>query len=82
MKKQSESSQMRDHLFKQMERLNDPTANLDVEVKRSTALAKVATCIVNSHKQEVDFLRIANGRNGKQAPLKAIGPGKKTVVNG
>jgi hypothetical protein len=84
MSNKNEAAQLRDHLFKQLEKLSDPQANLEVELKRADAIAKVGTVIVNSHKQEVDYMKL-HLRNGgtKKAPLKAIGAGhKKQLANG
>lgn len=62
MSQKSEAKQLRDHLFRQMEKLSDPTADLEKEVKRADALAKMGTVIVNSHKQEVDMMKLYGGR--------------------
>ena len=58
-RKNSEAMQLRELLFDQMQRLNDPKNDLEVELKRASAIAKVGTVIVNSHKQEVDMMKAA-----------------------
>ena len=64
-------------MFQQMERLNSSDLDLEKELKRAEAMAKVGTVIVNSHKQEVDMMKVMafGGRNGKQKPAKQIGNG-------
>lgn len=72
---ETEAQQLRGLLFKQMERLSDPALDLEKELKKADALAKVGTVIVNSHKQQVDYLKILNG-NSKNPKSKQIGNGK------
>jgi len=66
-----------------MERLNDPKANLEQELQRATALAKVGTVIVNSAKQEIEMMKMINaskpkGKAAKQIEMKPI----KKAANG
>jgi hypothetical protein len=72
MNDKNTAGQLRDHLFKQMERLNDPNADLNKELNRATALAKVGTVIVNSAKQELDMMRLAHSMKPKQPAAKQI----------
>jgi hypothetical protein len=77
MKESGTAKKLRDHLFEQMERLNDPKANLETELARATALAKVGTVIVNSAKQEIEMMKLANamkpkGKGAKQIELKPL----------
>lgn len=70
----NEAQKLRDLMFDQMARLSDPTANLELELKRASAIAKVGTVIVNSHKQEVELLKVAgrkpgDGGGGKMIPI-------------
>lgn len=58
MKQENNAAKLRDALFVQIERLNDPNANLEKEMQRATALAKVGTVIVNSAKQEIEMVKI------------------------
>jgi hypothetical protein len=69
MAKKTEASELRDLMFQQMNRLNDPNVNLEKELQRAEAMAKVGTVIVNSHKQEVDMMKVMafGNRKGKQA---------------
>lgn len=46
---------LRDHLFEQLERL-ESAENLDQEIRRAQAMAKVAVQIVNSVKVQLDFI--------------------------
>ena len=57
-----EIGDLRNQMFKQLERLQDPDCNLEMEIKRSTALVNVGNVIVNSAKAEVDFLRVTKGK--------------------
>jgi hypothetical protein len=83
MSSKNEALELRTHLFKQMDRLSDPTCNLELELKRADALAKVGTVIVNSHKQEVDLLKLSNRPVGKAKTvgLKSV-KGTKQISNG
>lgn len=66
---------LRDHLFSQIERLNDPTLDLSKELEKAKALASIGNVIVNSVKIEIDFHRVTSGKkSGKD--IKAIGNGK------
>lgn len=71
MHNKNEAAELRTHLFNQMSRLSDPSVDLDKEIKRAEAISKVATVIVNSHKQEVDMVKAAafgKNINGKKNP--------------
>lgn len=60
-------SDLNDHLFEQIERLNDPElkgAKLLEEISRSKAMAGLATPIVSSAKVYVDALKLIKGRDG------------------
>ncbi len=59
MENNSEAAELRGHLFQQLQKLSDPASDLDKEIKRAEAISKVATVIVNSHKQEVDMVKAA-----------------------
>jgi hypothetical protein len=77
MSDKNSAAKLRDHLFNQMERLNDPKANLEVELQRATALAKVGTVIVNSAKQEIEMMKMVNatkprGKEAKQIEMKPV----------
>lgn len=73
MHNKDEAAELRTHLFNQMVRLSDPAVNLEQEIKRAEAISKVATVIVNSHKQEVDMVKAAafgnHAKNGNQKKL-------------
>lgn len=58
---------LNDHLFEQIERLNDPElkgAELSEEINRSKAMAQLAAPIVSSAKVYVDALKLIKGRDG------------------
>lgn len=65
---------LRDHLFKQIEKLNDPTADLDKELEKAKAMASIGNVIVNSVKIEIDFMRVTGGKKGEQP--KELGNGE------
>ncbi len=46
-----------DMLFEQMKRLNDTSANLEVETKRANAMVSVGNVIVNAAKVEVEHVK-------------------------
>lgn len=50
---------LRVHLFKQLDQLNDISKPADIQ--RARAVSEVAQTIINSLKVEVDFLAIVNG---------------------
>lgn len=66
---------LNDHLFEQIERLNDPTLtgeDLKQEISRAKAMAGLATPIVNSAKTFVDALKLAGRGDVTQKALKGI----------
>lgn len=54
----SQMNDMRDMLFKQMQRLSDPSNNLEKEVMRSEAMVNVAGSLIDSAKVEVAFMNV------------------------
>lgn len=56
---------LNDHLFEQLERLNDNSLNketMEIEAKRAKAMTGIATQIVNSHKVTLEAMKlIASG---------------------
>jgi hypothetical protein len=66
-------SELRTAMFDQIARLNDPTLDLEKELKRANAITSVGTVIVNSVKVEIDFMRVK-----KQTTT----PGPKQLKNG
>ena len=79
MSDKNSAAQLREQLFDQMARLNDPKANLEQELQRATAMAKVGTVIVNSAKQEIEMMKLVNASKpkGKGAKQIAMRPVKK-----
>lgn len=63
-KKNNTTADLRNHLFEQIARLNDPQADLQLELEKAKALASIGTVIVNSVKIETDFLRVTGGKMG------------------
>jgi hypothetical protein len=61
---------VQDLMFQQMQKLADPTIDLDKEIKRSQALSAAGTVIINSCKVQIDAVRI------DIAQKKASGEGK------
>lgn len=58
---------LNDHLFEQIERLNDHSLtgeDLKQEINRAKAMANLATPIVNSAKTYVDALKLVGKGNG------------------
>jgi hypothetical protein len=53
-------SDLRDHLFAQLERLDDDQISaeqLQVELNKAKAVAQIGSVIINSAKLEVDYLK-------------------------
>ena len=75
MTNKNTTKDLRDHLFKQIERLNDPTLDLDKELEKAKALASIGNVIVNSVKIEIDFARVAGGKKGSKE-IKELGDGE------
>lgn len=60
---------LRNHLFTQLERLNDDEEmkdqkKLEQEIERAKAIADIGQVLVNSAKVEVDFIRATDMNNG------------------
>lgn len=74
-KKSKTTQDLRDALFSQIDRLNDPNLDLGKELEKAKALASIGNVIVNSVKIEIDFQRVAGGGKGKKKDIKALGNG-------
>jgi hypothetical protein len=48
---------LRTYMYNQIDKLNDPSADLDKELKKANALTNIGTTIINSIKAETDFRR-------------------------
>ena len=62
MSTKNKISDLRNHLFEQLERLNDESLDkegLEKEIWRSEAMTNVAGKIIESAKVEVDFIRVS-----------------------
>lgn len=55
--KKGTTQELRDHLYNQIAKLNDPAADLDKELKKANALTSIGPVIINSIKAETDFRR-------------------------
>jgi hypothetical protein len=71
--KKNTTVDLRNHLFNQIERLNDPSLDLGKELEKAKALASIGNVIVNSVKIELDFMRVTGNKKGA---------GKKKLGNG
>lgn len=60
-------------LFTQMRNLSDPEKNLDVEMKRASAMADVAKVIVESGKLQVAAIRATGKPTSKNPKLLSNG---------
>lgn len=58
-KSENNVSALQNMMFKQMERLSDPEADLDKEIKRGQALSSAGTVIINAAKVQIDARRVA-----------------------
>lgn len=52
---------LRNHLFEQLERLNDPDCNIEKETQRATVMVQVAASIIETGRVEVEFLKVTTG---------------------
>lgn len=62
---QNKIADLNNHLFAQLERLNDedtPAAEMELEIKKAAAVSKVASQIINANKLVLDAAKlIGNG---------------------
>lgn len=81
-----QTAELRKVMFDQIRRLNDPSLDLEKELKRANAITSVGNVIVNSVKVELDFVRVTRQVGGKNAlkELEDEKPSKKSklIVNG
>jgi hypothetical protein len=73
---------LRNHLFMQLERLNDEEKMKNPiirarELETAKAIAEIGTVIVNTAKVEVDFLHKVGGKGTDFLPGKALPEGEK-----
>lgn len=77
MGKRNTLADLKNHLFEQIERLNDDDLvgdKLNQEIERSKAMSQVATQIINSAKATIDAVRlVAQGHVEKEDVSKLIG---------
>ncbi len=67
---------LRNHLFEQLERLNDDELKgeeLKKELQRAKAISQIGSVIVNSAKVEVDYIKLIGGRDTTTDFLKKTG---------
>lgn len=61
---------LNDHLFAQIEKLTDPkTKDLDLEIARADALAKLADQVVKTHKLVLDAARFVTSGDPRAKKL-------------
>lgn len=74
-------SDLNDHLFEQLERLNDEDLTeeqISKEVKRSSAMTKIASHIIKNAKVTIDAMRlVSSGAFDKDDLPKSLGIGEK-----
>jgi hypothetical protein len=88
-------SDLRDHLFEELEALKDPEKPLDQELQRAAAISQIAQAIINSAKVEVDMIKALNatapaspaffnlaGESRALPPGKELGPHEFGTANG
>lgn len=79
MGKRNTLADLKNHLFMQIERLNDDDLvgdKLNQEIERSKAMSQVATQIINSAKVTVEAVRlISQGHVEEEAVIGLIGEG-------
>ena len=68
--------ELRTAMFDTIKNLNDPTKNLEQELKRANAISSIGNVIVNSVKVEVDFLKTTKLIASKEKRHKQLGDGK------
>lgn len=52
---------LRNHLFEQLERLNDPECDIEKETQRATSMVQVAASIIETGRVEVEFIKATTG---------------------
>lgn len=75
MAENNTTQDLRNHLFAQIKRLEDPDLDLGKELEKAKALASIGNVIVNSVKIENDFMRLTGSK--KEDDKKSIGNGNK-----
>jgi Tfp pilus assembly protein PilO len=68
-------SDLRDHLFSALERIDDDQLNpeeLDNEIKKANAVANLSSMIIQSAKIEVDFIKVTGRLDSKTELFKSV----------
>ena len=76
-------SDLRDHMFAALERLNDEeisTDELQVEMHRAKAISSIGSVLVNSAKVEIDYLK-STGQIDTQSDLFKSMSNQKQISN-
>lgn len=71
-------SDVRQMMYNQMKKLEDPTKDLKTELQRAEAMSKLGTVIINSAAVEVNYLKITGGIGDTSF----ISDGVKQLTNG
>lgn len=82
MKGKKQIEDLRDNLFAQMERLNDPSLDFEKELKKAKAFVDIGSVIVESAKAETDFMRITKSKGSGFIPVSLPGNDSKQIENG
>lgn len=70
---------MRNYMFNQLKRLDDPNCDIEKEVKRTQSIIGVGNTLIQSAKVEVDFIKATNGEGSGFIARKN---GNKQLTNG
>lgn len=68
-------SDLRDHLFSALERIDDDqltSDQLESEIKKANAVANLSSMIIQSAKIEVDFIKVTGRLDSKTELFKSI----------
>lgn len=65
---------LNNHLFAQLERLDDPELDLDKEIQKAKAVSAVASQIINANRLTIDAMKlVASGNVGLKDMPESLG---------
>lgn len=71
---------LNNHLFAQLERLDDPELDLDKEIQKAKAVSAVASQIINANRLTIDAMKlVASGNVGLKDMPESLGLKKLTT---
>ena len=76
-------SDLRDHLFAALERIDDDTLTpeqIEAEVNKAKAISAIGSVIINSAKIEVDFIKATGRLDSASELLKSIDNDQKRIA--